>query len=203
MSRNLLKRVQVVSGKTAGILARETLAIAKRAGSVPSAIKVKTAGVIEVTGKALRVKKSRSDIKKWEKKKWATFTKLGELIFELGERKTKNVEQRKDTKSLVSELRKFDAEIRWIRAQITEIEENCKEKIGYQEAVVGLSSKEKDIRLAAVKSLEQLGGKGVIPILAKRLEDPDSRVRQETVRVLQKIIDREYQYQEAGGSESG
>lgn len=192
MSKNLLKKMQVASGKTAGILARETLAIAKRAGSMPSAIKAKTAEVIEVTRKTLRVKKLKSDIKKWQKKKWATFSKLGKLIFALVERKTKNIERRKDIKGFLRELRKCEAEIKWIKTQITEIEENSKEKIGYQEAVVGLSSKEKDIRLAAVKFLEQLGGKGVIPILAKRLEDPDLRVRQEAVRVLHKIIDQAY-----------
>jgi len=191
MSKNLLKRVQVVSGKTAGILARETLAIAKRAGSVPSAIKARTAEVLEVTGKTLRVKKLRGDVKKWEKKKRAIFAKLGELIFELVERKAKNIERSKDIRSLLTELRKCEAEMRWIKSQTVEIEENSKEKIGYHEAIAGLSSKEKDIRLAAVKSLEQLGNKDAIPILAKRLEDPDSKVRQETIRVLHKIIDRE------------
>jgi len=203
MSKNLLKKMQVASGKTAGILARETLAIAKRAGSMSSAIKAKTAEVIEVTGKTLRVKKLRSDIKKWEKKKWATFSKLGKLIFALVERKTKNIERRKDTKGFLHELRKCEGEIQWIKTQITEIEKSSEEQIGYHEAILNLSSKEKDVRLAAVKSLERLGDKDVIPILTKRLEDPDLRVRQEIIRVLRKTIDREYPHHEAGGSETG
>ena len=65
MSKNLLKKVQVVSGKTAGIIAKETLAVAKKAGSIPGVIKTKTTEAIWVGGKTLRIKRSKSDLKKW------------------------------------------------------------------------------------------------------------------------------------------
>lgn len=192
MSKKLLKKVQVVSGKTAGIIARETLAVAKRAGTMPGLIKTKTAEAIQVSGKTLKIKRLKSDLKKWEKKRWATFTKMGEMIFKLVGKKAKNIWQRKDIKGFVRELKKCEAEIGWIKAQITEIKKSSEEQISYYETILNLSSKEKDVRLGAVKSLEQLGDKDVIPILTKKLKDPDLQVRQETIRVLHKIIDQEY-----------
>ncbi len=192
MSKKLLKKVQVVSGKTAGIIARETLAVAKRAGTMPGLIKTKTTEAIWVGGKTLRIKRIKSDLKKWEKKKWATFTEMGEVIFKLVGKKAKNIWQRKEIKGFVRELKKCEAETGWIKAQITEIKKSSEEQINYHQAILNLSSKEKDVRLGAVKSLGQLGDKDVIPVLTKKLKDPDLRVRQETVRLLHKIIDREY-----------
>lgn len=192
MNKNLLEKVQVVSGKAAGVVVRETLAAAKKAGDMPGVIKEKTAEAIEATGKTLRIKRLKSDIKKWERKKLAVFTKMGKVVFELVGRKAKNIKQRKIIQGFLYELRKSQAEIRKIKIQITEIEKSSKEQIGYHEAILNLNSKEKDARLAAVKFLGQLGGRDIIPILTKNLRDPDLRVRQETVRVLHEIIDREY-----------
>jgi len=192
MSKNLLKKVQVASGKTAGILARETLAIAKRASGMPGVIKAKTAEAIQVTEKTLRIRRLRRELKKRQKKKSALFTRFGKAIFKLVETKVRNIWQGKDIKGLLRELRKCEAEIEWVKAQITEIEERGKEQSGYREAILNLSSKEKAVRLTALKSLEQCGDKDVIPILTKKLKDPDLRVSRETARVLNKIIDREY-----------
>jgi len=191
MSRNLLKKVKVASGKTAGVLARETLAMAKRAGNVPAAIKVRTAHVIKVTGKALRIKKLRSHVKKWEKKRWAAFTRMGEVIFGLFEVRAKNIWQRKDIKGLLGELRKCEAEIRKIKAQITQVEKNNGGQTGFHNAIFDLNAREKYVRLAAVKALGQSGNRDVIPILTKRLGDADLKVRQEAIRALHRIIDRE------------
>lgn len=203
MSKNLLKKVQVVSGKTAGIIAKETLAVAKKAGSIPGVIKTKTTEAIWVGGKTLRIKRSKSDLKKWEKKKWATFTEMGEVIFKLVGRGVKNVWQRREIKHLIGKLRNYDKEIRKIKIQITQAEKSSEEQISYHHAILNLGSKEKDVRLGAVKSLGQLGDKDVIPILTKKLEDPDLLVRQETMRVLHKIIDREYPQHKPSGSEPG
>jgi len=203
MSKSLLKKAQVASGKTAGIVARETLAMAKRAGDMPCVIKEKTIEAIQVTGKTLRIKRLKNDLKKWEKKRLAIYPKMGEVIFKLVEGKAKNIEQKKDVKGFLHELRECEAEIRKIKAEITQAEKSSKEQIDYRTAVLNLSAKEKDVRLLAVKSLEHLGDKDIIPILTKRLEDPDLRVRQETARVLHKIIEREYPHHEASGSEPG
>jgi len=192
MSGKLLKKVQVASGKTAGIIAREALAVAKIAGSMPGVIKEKTSEAIQVTGKTLKIGRLRGELKKRQEKRLAMFSKFGKTIFKLVRKKARNIWQRKDIKSLLRELRKCEAEIGWIKAQINEIDERSKEQNGYREAVLSLSSKEKAVRLAALKTLGQLGDKDVIPILTKKLKDPDLRVRQETVRVLHKIIDREY-----------
>lgn len=192
MSKRLLKKVQVVSGKTAGIITRETLAVAKRAGSMPGVIKAKTAEAIQVTGKTLKIGRLRGELKKRQQKRLAMFAKFGKAIFKLVRKKARNIWQRKDIKGLFRELRKCEAEIGWIKTQINEIEERGKEQNGYRGAILNLSSKEKTVRLAALKTLGQLGGKDVIPILTKKLKDPDLRVRQETIRVLHKIIDREY-----------
>jgi len=192
MSKKFLKKLQVVSGKTAGIVARQTLAMANRARSVPGVIKAKTAETIQVTEKTLRIRRLRRELKKGQKKKSALFTRFGKAIFKLVETKVRNIWQGKDIKGLLRELRKCEAEIEWVKAQITEIEERGKEQSGYREAILNLSSKEKAVRLTALKSLEQCGDKDVIPILTKKLKDPDLRVSRETARVLNKIIDREY-----------
>ena len=192
MSGKLLKKMQVASGKTAGIIARETLAVAKRAGSMPGVIKAKTAEAIQVTGKTLKIGRLSCELKKRQQKRLAMFTKFGKAIFKLGRKKARNIWQREDIKTLLRELRKYEAEIEWIKIQINEIEERGKEQSGYREAILNLSSKEKAVQLAALKSLEQLGEKDVIPILTKKLKDPDLRVRRETVRVLHKIIDQKY-----------
>jgi len=192
MSKKLLKKVRVASGKTAGIIARETLAAAKRAGSMPGVIKVKTAEAIQEARKTLKTKKLKGQLKKQQQKRLAMFAKFGKAIFKLVVRKTRNIWQRKHIKGLFRELRKCEAEIGWIKAQINEIEERSKEQNSYREAIFNLSSKEKAIRLAALKTLSQLRGKDVISILTKKLKDPDLRVRRETVRVLHKIIDEEY-----------
>ena len=203
MNRRLLKKAQVVSGKTAGIMARETLAMAKKAGGMPGVIKAKTAEVIQVTGKALKINRLKSELRNWERKRLVTFTNFGKGIFKLVGWEEKKIWQRKEIKRFLHELRECEAEIRWIKTQITEIEENSKEQIGYHEAILNLNSKEKDIRLAAVKFLQQRGGKDVIPILAKRLEDPDLKVRQETVRALHKIINEGYPQRKPSRLESG
>lgn len=195
--------MQVVSGKTAGIIARETLAVAKRAGTMPGLIKTKTAEAIQVSGKTLRIKRIKSDLKKWEKKRWTTFTKMGEMIFKLVGKKAKNIWQRKEIKGFVRELKKCEAEIGWIKTQITEIKKSSEEQINYYETILNLNSKEKNVRLGAVKSLGQWGDKDVIPILTKKLKDPDLQVRQETIRVLHKIIDREYPQYKPSGSGPG
>ena len=44
VDEGFLKRSRVVLGKAAGILTRQTLAVAGRVGSVPSVIREKTAG---------------------------------------------------------------------------------------------------------------------------------------------------------------
>jgi len=192
MSKNLLKKAQVVSGKTAGIIARETLAVAKRAGSMPGVIKAKTSEAIQVTGKTLKIGRLKGELKKRQQKRLAMFTKFGKAIFKLVRKKTRNIGQRKDIKGFVRELKKCEAEIGWIKTQITEIKKSSEEQINYHQAILNLSSKEKDVRLGAVKSLGQLSDKDVIPILTKKLKDPDLQVRQETIRVLHKIIDQEY-----------
>ncbi len=192
MSKNLLEKAKVVSGKAAGVVARETLGMAKKAGDMPAVIKEKTAEAFEATGKTLRIKRLKSGIKKREKKKLAIFTKMGKVVFKLVGRKAKNIKQKKVIKGLLRELRKCEAEIGWIKAQINEIKESSKEQIGYHEAILNLNSKEKDVRLAAVKFLGELGSQDIIPVLTKKLKDPDLRVRQETIRVLHKIIDEEY-----------
>lgn len=203
MRERLLKKVQVASGKTAGIIARETLAVAKRAGTMPGLIKTKTAEAIWVGGKTLRIKRLKSDLKKWEKKRGATFTKMGEVIFKLIGRKVKNVWQRREIKHLIGKLRNYDNAIRKIKAQITQTEKISEEQISYHQAILNLNSKENNVRLGAVKSLGQLGDKDVIPILTKKLKDPDLLVRQETMRVLHKIIDREYPQHRLSGSGPG
>jgi len=192
MSKKFLKKLQVASGKTAGIVARQTLAMANRARSMPRVIKTKTAETIQVTGKTLRIRRLGRELKKRQKKKLALFTKFGKAIFKSVETKARNVWQRKEIKGLLRELRKCEAEMGWIKVQINEIEERGKEQDVYREAILNLSSKEKDVRLAAIKSLEQLGEKDAVGILAERLEDPDLGVRREAVRVLHKIIDQAY-----------
>lgn len=192
MTKKLLKKVQVASGKTAGIIARETLAAAKKAGSMPGIIKVKTAEAIQVTGKTLKTRRLIGELKKQQENKAAIFTKFGKSIFRLVAKKGRNIWQRKDIKGLLRELGKCEAEIGWIKAQINEIEERSKEQDCFHEAILNLSSKEKEIRLGALKSLGLLGDKEVIPILVKKLKDPDLQVRRETARILRKIIDREY-----------
>jgi len=192
MSKKLLKKMQVASGKTAGIIARETLAVAKRAGSMPGVIKAKTAEAIQVTGKTLKIGRLRRELKRRQQKRLAMFTKFGKAIFKLVRKKARNIWQRENIKTSLRELRKYEAEIEWIKIQINEIEERGKEQSGYREAILNLSSKEKAVQLAALKSLEQLGDKDVVPILTKKLKDPDLRVRRETVRVLHKIIDQKY-----------
>ena len=132
------------------------------------------------------------ELKRRQENKAAIFTKFGKSIFRLVVKKARNIWQRKDIKGLLRELSKCEAEIGWIKAQINEIEERSKEQDCYHEAILHLSSKEKEIRLGALKSLGQLGDKEVIPILVKKLKDPDLQVRRETVRILCKIIDQEY-----------
>jgi len=192
VSGRLLRKMQVASGKTAGIIARETLAVVKRASGMPGVIKAKTAEAIQVTGKTLKIGRLRGELKKQRQKRLAMFTKFGKAIFKLGGKKARNIWQRKDIKALLRELRKYEAEIEWIKAQINEVEERGKERSGYREAILNLSSKEKAVRLTALKSLEQCGDKDVIPVLAKKLKDPDLILSRETARVLHKIIDREY-----------
>jgi len=201
MSKNLIKKAQVTSGKAAGIVARETLAMAKKAADMPCVIKEKTIEAIQVTGKTLRIKRLKSDLKKWEKKRLAIYPKMGKVVFKLVEGKTKNIRQRRDIKGFLHELRKCEAEIGKIKAKITQAEKSSKEQTDYRAAVLNLSAKEKDVRLLAVKSLEHLGDKDIIPILTKRLEDPDLSVRQETAKVLHKLIEREYPHHEASGPE--
>ncbi|MDH5174115.1 MAG: HEAT repeat domain-containing protein [candidate division WOR-3 bacterium] len=192
MTKKLLRKVQVASGRTAGIIARETLAAAKKAGSMPGLIKVKTAEAIQATGKTLKTRRLMGELKKRQENKAAIFTKFGKSIFRLVVKKARNIWQREDIKGLLRELRKCEAEMGWIKAQINEIEERSKEQDCYHEAILNLSSKEQEIRLGALKSLGQLGDKEVISILVKKLKDPDLQVRRETVRILRKIIDQEY-----------
>jgi len=191
MSKGLLKQMQVTSGKTAGVVARETLAMVKKAGTVPCFIKEKTAQAIQVGGKTLRIKKLDIGLRRLGRERWTILVKMGQTVFELIVRKEKMIWQRSEIKGYVRELKKCEAEIRWIRAQIAEVEESSKERIGYYKAILNLSSEEKGVRLAAMKTLEERAGKDAIPILAKRLEDPDLTVRREAVRVLHKIIDKE------------
>ncbi len=192
MTRKLLKKVQVASGKTAGIIARETLSAAKKAGSMPGLIKVRTAGAIQVTGKTLKTRRLMGELRKGQEKRFAIFTRFGKSIFKLAAKKARNIWQRKDIKGLLHELGKCEAEIGWIKAQISEIEERSKEQDCYHKAILNLNSKEKEIRLGALKSLGQLGDKEVIPLLVKKLKDPDLHVRRETARILRRIIEREY-----------
>ncbi|MFB0526975.1 MAG: HEAT repeat domain-containing protein [bacterium] len=192
MSKKLLRKVQVASGKTAGIIARETLAVAKKAGSMPGIIKAKTTEAIQATGKTLKIGRLRVELKKRQQKRLALFAKFGKVIFKLVGKKARNIWDRENIKGLLRELRKCEAEIGWIKAQISEIEERSREQNGYREAILNLSSKGKTVRLAALKSLGRLGDKEVIPILTRKLKDPDLQVRRETVRLLHKIIDREY-----------
>jgi len=184
--------MQVVSGKTAGIIARQTLAMARRARKMSDAIKVKTAETIQVTGKTLKIKRLRSELKKALWQRSVMFTRFGKAVFKLVKEKAGNIWQRKEVKGFLQELGKCEAEIEWIKAQISEIEERSREQNNYRKAILNLSSKEKGVRLAALKSLERLGEKDSVPILIKRLEDPDLSVRGEAARVLRKIIDRAY-----------
>jgi len=190
MSKKLLNKVQVASGKTAGIVARHTLAIADRARSMPGVIKAKTAETIQVTGKVLRIKRLRRELKKRQQKRLFLFTKFGKAIFKSVRTKARNIWRRKDIERFLPQFKKCEAEIGWIKAQINEIEERGKEQTSYYEAIVNLNSKEKDVRLSAVRFLGEIGEKDLITILAKRLEDRDLKVRQEAVRVLHKIIDK-------------
>ena len=190
MDKKLLKKVQVLSGKTAGVVARQTLAIAEKASHMPNLIRMKTLGTVQVTGKTLRIRRLRKELKKRERKRLALFTNFGKAIFKLVRSRPGKIWQRKDIKGFLRELRRCEAEMEWVKAQISEIEERGKEQYDYREAILSLNSKEKEVRLAAVKSLEFLGEKDVIPILSRKLEDSDLRVRRETARILHKIIDR-------------
>jgi hypothetical protein len=186
--KKLLEKVQVASGKTAGIVARETAVMAKKVSSMPAILKEKTVEVVQMTGRTLRIRRLKCEIKRRKKKKKAIFTKIGEVIFELYKRKVKNIEKKKRMISLVLKLKKCEDEIQKIKIQIAKIEKSSQEKINYHEAILNLNSKEKDVRLAAVEILGRFGDKSTVPILIRRLQDPNLNIRQEAAKSIYKIV---------------
>jgi HEAT repeat protein len=184
----LLKKVRVASGKTAGIVARETAVVVNKVSSVPGIIKEKAAEAVQITGRTLKIRTLKCEIKRRKKKKVAIFTKMGEVIFILRKRKIKNIEKKKKISVLLSKLRKCEDEIQRIKIKIDKVEKNSQEQINYHEAILNLNSKEKDVRLAAIQMLGELGDKSTISVLTKSLEDPSLKVRELAAKFLYKII---------------
>ncbi len=190
MKQGLLGKAHVVAAKVAGLFARGTFGMALLAGSVPTTIKQKTVEAAELTGTTLRVGRLRLAMERWKTRRSAAFVEAGKTIFRLAERKTGNTKRQDELRYLFLEGAKCEEKIRKTREQITETRRRIEQKTGYREAILHLNSKLADVRFAAVQILGRLGGKKSIPVLVKKLQDPDSRVRQQAAEFLHEMIDR-------------
>lgn len=196
MDQKLLKKAGVVYGKAAGILTRETLAATEMVGDLPGIIREKTTETMQAAGSALRLRRLECTMRKCKRKQLAAFTTAGKTIFTLAHEHTKNVKRKKeennllsDVDALFSENREREQKVRKIRARIVEIGKTRGEAAGYREAVLNLDSRMRDVRFAAVRTLEQLGDSNTIPFVVKKLKDPDPRVRRQAAESLHNMID--------------
>ena len=196
MDQTLLGRVGVVYGKTAGILTRETMAATEMVGDLPGIIRDKTTHTVQATGSALRLRKLECTMRKCKRKQLAAFTTAGKTIFALAREHTKNAKRKKegnnlpsDVDVLFSENRKREHKVRKLRDRIVKIEKTLEKATGYREAILNLNSRMRDVRFAAVRTLEQIGDSNTIPFVVKKLEDPDIRVRRQAAESLHNMID--------------
>ena len=180
----------MAAAKVAGLFTRGTFGMVLLASGVPATIKQKTAEAAELTGTTLRVGRLRLAIARWKTRRSAAFAKAGKTIFRLAGRKTKDIEHQDELRYLFSEGAKCERKIRKTREQITEAGRRIEQKTGYREAILHLNSKLADVRFAAVQILGRLGSKKSIPVLVKKLQDPDLRVRQQATESLHEMIDR-------------
>lgn len=190
MRQGLFGKAHVVVAKVAGLFARGASGMTLLASNVPATIKQKSAETAERTGTALRIGRLRLTMARWKTMRSATFAETGKTIFRLAERKTKDTERQDELRYLFSKGAKCEEKIRKTREQITEAGRRLEQKTGYREAILHLNSKLADVRFAAVQILGRLGNKKSIPILVKKLQDPDSRVRQQAAEFLHETIDR-------------
>lgn len=136
-------------------------------------------------------KRARDDggLAYWQTKQIDAFAKLGQKVFELLPTHKENIFEQDEIKQLVKEVEDCVSHIQRIKDEI-DLQKRKMDRLAILGvAKKGLKSKDPKSRRAAIRMLEKVDDKGVIPLLMDALGDPDEQIRSRAADLLHRLVD--------------
>lgn len=182
------KTLCIKAGKLAGSLVRQVYPLGTSAYEVAQQAVKKGEQVVDTICFCKRVGRKKG-IKSYEKKQQQFFTQLGNEIFFLKIKGVKNIFDQPRVKELMAEAQKIEDEIQVIKNKIETERLARKAELKFNRALADLKNNNPEIRLMAIRILEESGKKEAISCLSSLLENPDESVRIRAVEVIKKLTD--------------
>lgn len=195
----MAKEVCVKAGKAAGAVVRETAGVTVSIRKGSAAIGQTVVSTVKATGQAMQevalklgnlCSRVRTDSKLayWETKQKEAFGKFGQEIFGLIETNVPAVFEEQKVKELLEEIRSCEKEIQSIKDEMAAQKQKIEIAMTMKRAESDLKSQDPRIRRVAIRILERIGNKDVLPHLTNALNDPDKEVRTRAAEVIHKLV---------------
>lgn len=198
------KEICVKAGKTAGGVVRYVVDTIKKTGkignSIGETISTGAKAVAEgwqscCTGFDNFCKRIRygSKTAAFESKQKDVFTRIGEKVFvekELKKEEDSNILEDIEMKEFLEKASSHEKEIQKIKDELAIQKQKMDTIAVIKRAKEDLENKDARIRRVAIRVLERVGTKEVIPYLSNVLNDPDSEVRERASDVMHKLVEK-------------
>lgn len=199
------KEICIKAGATAGSIVRCLIDSVKKTGKAGESVVEATGTLAKATSKECKTLCSKVDnfckrigyggkVAGWESKQKEVFMKIGEKIFDEKELKhtasSSDILEEKEIKELLKNARIYEEEIQKLKDEIALQKQKMDTLAIIKRAEEDIERDDPRIRRVAVRVLERIGTRDVIPLITKALADPDSEVRQRAAEVMHRLADK-------------
>mgnify|MGYP001558279115 CR=1 FL=1 len=199
------KEVCITAGKTAGGIVHCFIDSLKKTGKVGETVIKVTDLCIKTTYKGYKTVVTKTDnffkrigyggnLACWESKQKDVFMKLGEKLF--NEKKSNqdkssgNIIKGEEVEGLLEKAKTCENEIQNIKDKIAIQSKKMDDIAIIKRAKKDMENKDARVRKVALRILERVGTKEVIPIISWALSDPDSEVKQRAVEIIARLEEK-------------